>query len=290
MKSKIFLTLLTFLSITTTGFSLQVTEDEHYTYTQKSWGEITSDAQRLLIRHFSAKLSTELSELHIPTFWNTDADNALTGNQQKFTATQADTQVQATTFASGHSIQLEGLLPTGFILGIGVSGSGTLVVGVAQSALLTLIVVPYEIVTTDKTTGETSVVYQASWAVGGLGQASVGAGAGGGITVRGAIGLIWGEIPDASLIQGTAIGASGNITLVQGLGFKAAILLNSATHEYNVFAMATYDMGIAVEADISASTYYFMNATEVIEFMSGLNLNTMSGSEIVNSDQLAKQS
>ena len=283
---KYLLILMTFFGLTDPVFSAEITEDEEFIYTTIGWNEITLNTQRALMRHFSNKLTTELACIHVPSFWNESAKKALLGKQEKFNNIHKNTQTQASTFALGQNVILEELRPIGFILGLGITGSGNFIVGLSQSALLTLIVVPYEVIQVNKLTGETITTYQASWAVGGLGQAGVTTGAGGGLAVSGAVGLIWGDLPEASSLRGTAIGVSGGITVIQGLVFKAALVINTATKKNNIVAMAAYNMGANISATIEASTFYFMNADEVIEFMTGLNLRSMEGNEIITQDDL----
>ena len=117
-------------------------------------------------------------------------------------------------------------------------------------------VVPVEVEVLNKTTNETTTHYEASWAIGGMGQGNVGAGAGAGISAHGAVGIIWGPLPDAAAFNGWAVGVTGEISHTYGIGFKAAIVYNTTTKLNNLIALATFDMGAEEGGSISGSLFY----------------------------------
>lgn len=266
--------------------AFEITEDDRYVYTRRTWNEIADDRQRDLMRHFDDKLCNELDQLKIPHSWNEEAEKALIGSQDQFRKIIAETQSQANKYAADKNIKAQDLIPTGFILGFGVGGSGNFVVALGGSALLTFIVVPIEVERFDKVTRLVDKYYEVSWALGGFGQAGVGVGGGGGVVLRGAIGVIWGPLPEASALNGLAIGATANVGAVTGLGFKLAFVFNSTTHKHNLVALATYDMGAELSAGIEGSVFYFTSAKEVMSFMSDGKLDNIAGSSIVTSADL----
>lgn len=287
MKIRILLAFFTLLSIHV--HAEEVYQDDRYVVTRKNWSEITIDCQRELMSYFENKFSQFLHEIHVPSFWNNQAKRGLLGTQKQFSKVTTQTNTHASDFATTHQIDLKSLLPTGFILGLGVSGSANFIAGLEGSALLTIIVVPFEIETYDNVTGQTTKHYEASWALGGIGQQAAGGGVGGGLVVRGAIGLIWGDLPDASALTGLAIGASVNVAAFQGLGFKAAIVFNSSTQQDNLVAMATYDMGAEVNATTQVAMYYFMNAQQIVNYVSGTQLNNITGTETFQLPSIKQQ-
>lgn len=290
MKLKFFLPILSIYTlICTTLPAQQVIEDDHHITTTRTWGEFAINNQRLLIRYFDSKLTKNLKKLGIPSFWNDTAKNTLLGCQNRFIAIVSETHTKAKSYAENQNVTFGDLLPTGFLMGLGVTGSESFIAGMGGSALLTLIVVPLEVEVYDKTTEKTTTTYEASWAIGGIGQGGVGAGAGGGIAVRGALGLIWGHLPDASLLQGTALGIGGSISAVSGLGFKAAVLFNtsdqgknSPAQTTNLIALATYDMGTQVSVTVEAEVFYFLNQEQIMKFLSYTPLKVYSGIETVD--------
>ena len=81
---------------------------------------------------------------------------------------------------------------------------------------MTIIVVPYEVLRFDKITRDVDEYFELSWALGGLGQAGIGAwrrrGAGCARRNRNHFG---GDLPDASHLTGMAVGATGSLACVE---------------------------------------------------------------------------
>lgn len=284
MKSKLLVAIFMLLNFCVQA--AEVTHDGCHTITRKSWSEISLENQRDVIRYFEHKLTNFLEEeLHVPPFWNDKAEKELVGSQKDYSAVHSESQAKGLNYASQKEINLDGLLPSGFMVGLGVSGTANFVAGLEGAALITLFVAPYEIETVDNMTGETVVNYEASWSVGGIGQQAAGAGAGAGFVVKGAVGLIWGELGTSVDLSGFAVGVSASIEAVQGLGFKVANLFNQATGKNNLLAMATYDIGVEVSAGVQAAMYYIMNAEQVLQFVSRKTTNQTSGVEIFQLSQ-----
>ncbi len=249
--------------------SLEITEDEHYIYTKKGWPDIAEDAQYQLISYFNQLLYRKMTKYHVPLRWSKEISTYLLGNPTQFKTVLATTTQQAQDYAtSHHSIGVQDLIPVGIIMGLGISGNGNHIVGLGGAALITLILVPIEIEQFDKLAKTTTTHYEISWAFGGFGQAGIGIGEGGGVSARGAIGLIWGKLPSAASLNGVAIGTTANLGFIEGLGCKIALVFNSTTQAHNLVAMATFDMGLSVGGTVEGSLFYFMTAEQVLGFLS----------------------
>lgn len=289
LQAILFLCLTVFTSIQ----AAEVVEDDTQITTTRSWNEFEADLQRQLVCYFENMLTTNLEQLGIPSFWNDEAKSGLLGDQDKYNGVVGATHSQAQTYATNQKIALDDLLPVGFFVGLGVSGSDTVIAGMGGTALLTLVIVPVEVSVYDKTTGTTTTTYEASWALGGLGQGAVETGASTGIAVRGAFGLIWGHLPDATFLQGMAVGVGGGLSAVVGLSFKAAILFNSSKgandgtdQTTNVIAMASYDMGIEASATVEAVVFYFLSQDQIMKFLSTSSISTFSGTSTIAAGDL----
>lgn len=266
--------------------SLEIVEDERYIYTKYGLSEICDDRQRELIHHFTEKVADELNRLDVPTFWSKEAEQILLANQDRFNDIISETKTRADHYAATHHIELKDLIPTGFIIGLGVGGSGNYTVSIGGSALLTLIIVPIQVERLDKITREVKTYFESSWALGGFGQGGMGVGIGESLGARGAIGMIWGPLPEAFALNGVAIGAVAHLSAVEGLGFKIALIFNTSTGGHNLVAMATYDMGLQAGTSIEGSFFYFLTADEILGFMSNHKLKVASGQYIVDADKL----
>ena len=277
MKSKICFILAVLFSCSL--HAVEVTQEGSLTHTKRAWSEICLEDQRNVMRYFEKKLSAFLEKIGVPSFWNHEAEGGLLGSQSDYNTIHKQTTINTSNYAQQQQINIDGLLPTGFILGLGVSGSASFMASLESSALLTLIVVPYQLKTYDSVTGVTVINYGATWSIGGIGQQSAGAGAGGGLVVRGAVGIIWGDLPNASDLTGMAVGASGNVTAIEGFGFKIANVFNSTTHQNNLVAMATYDMGLELSTGVQGTMYYFMDASQIVQYVAGAQLDEITGVE-----------
>jgi hypothetical protein len=266
--------------------ALETSEDEQYIYTKQSWNEIVATDQRLLMQYFDEKLTQFLKNWDLPSSWNAHIEELLLGQQDRYDTIMGETNDRSGDFAASNNISLEDLIPTGFIVGFGLNYSEDVVLGIGGSALMTLIVVPLKVQQVDKVTGETSVYYEASWGIGGFAQQGIGAGVGGEISTHGAIGIIWGPLPDATILQGPAVGISADIAKVAGLGFKAALIFNSITNEKNVIALVTYNVGAAVDADVQPSVFYFISAEEVFKSLKLVESWNTNGVETITYAQL----
>ncbi len=264
----------------------EITENDQYVYIKRGWDEITEETQRGLILYFREKFIHDLEEINAKINWDKAAEDLLLGDQPKYHWTSLQIQTRTDSFASDHKIQLSDLVPTGFVIGIGINGSGEVVLGLGASALVTLIVVPLEVECYNKTTQESHTQYEASWAIGGIGQSNLGAGMGAGIGLHGAVGIIWGDLPDASALRGWALGVSGNLSDNLGIGFMSAIVFDSATKHDNLVALATYDLGVQAGGLVSASLFYFMQVNEIINYFSGGKFNSDQGFQIINPQDL----
>ena len=76
-----------------------------------------------------------------------------------------------------------------------------------------------------------------------------------------------------------AVGASGNVTAIEGFGFKIANVFNSTTHQNNLVAMATYDMGLELSTGVQGTMYYFMDASQIVQYVAGAQLDEITGVE-----------
>ena len=275
------------LLITSQLQAFEISEDAQYVYTKRGLSELPDDRLRLIMNHFYEQLTDQLNVLGVETDWTDESQEVLIGNQDRFSSLISKTQEWADRLKDDTSINLDEFFPTGFILGLGVNGSGELVVGMGGGALLTLIVVPQEVERFDKLTGEIKKYLEASWSIGGLAQWGVGAGTGGGIVARGAFGLIWGKLPEADDLTGVGVGINGNIALVQGVGIKSAVLFNTTTHKHNLVVLVTLDLGVTAEASIHASMSYFMPAKHIISFLTHNKIKESTGVSILPVDETA---
>jgi hypothetical protein len=237
--------------------------------------------------HFNQKLCHELNSLKIPTFWSEEAESLLIKNKDKFESIISQTQKTAKSYAADKNIQLGDLIPTGFLIGLGIAGSGNYIAGLGASALLTLIVVPLEVECFDKISRQTNTYYEASWAIGGFGQTGIGVGEGVGVAARGAVGMIWGTLNEAKELNGPAVGITANFSALYGIGIKAALLYNMSTRSDNLIVMATLDVGTSATTSVSASIFYFMTANQLIEYMFG-GLGTVQGTDTVQENELSQ--
>lgn len=265
---------------------MTIKEDDHFIYTMRGWSEIVGERQKDLVNYFNAEMQQRLKTLKTPHQFSEEIQQKFFADPDRFDDIIADIQARAKCCALSQSIGPEDLVPTGFLIGFGVSGSGTYVVGMGGTGLLTLIVVPLQIDRIDKKTGATDTYYEVSWSIGGIGQGDVGMGAGAKIGVHGAIGLVWGDMPEASVLTGPGLGFSANIGYVQGLGVKAAFIFNTTTHHYNLVGMATFETGASTNADISGSLFYFMNFEQMIRYIVDKNHFAQFGKEILSEIQL----
>lgn len=266
--------------------SLEIKEDAYYIYTTRDFDEMVGERQRSLVHYFNIFLKDKLSDTKIPTHWTADIEKTFLGDQTRFLDIIDDVRKRAKSCAFEQSIRPEDLIPTGFFLGFGISGSGDFVVGMGGSLLITLIVVPIEVEEFNKLTGETKTYYEASWAIGGIGQGGVGVGGGGKVALHGAVGLIWGDMPNASALTGPAIGLSVSFGHIQGLGVKAAFALNTTTRHFNLIAMATYDVGAQAGTEVQGAAFYFMNLQEVLKIISNQVNFTGIGKQLIDAAAL----
>lgn len=276
MRKQIILALLLVLAFSK-SYAFEITEDDQYVYTKRGLSELPDKRLRNLMNHFYDQLTDQLNSLGVPTDWTDESQELLIGNQDRFTSLINETQGWAKKYLDDENVNLDDLIPTGFIVGLGVNGSGELLVGMGGGAMLTLIVVPIEVEEFNKITRETRRYVEASWSIGGLAQWGVGAGTGGGLAARGAFGLIWGSLPEADDLTGVAIGVNGTVSFIQGIGLKAAVLFNTTTHHHNLIAMVTIDIGVTSEASVEASMSYFMSAKHIIGFISGQKIQNSAG-------------
>lgn len=245
--------------------AIETWEDEKYIYTKQTWNEIAAQEQRLLMKYFEQKLSNLIEEWGIPSFWNKNIQKIFLGNQDRFSGYLSEAESLSSAYASSCSIGLEDFIPTGFIVGFGMNIDGAVVIGIGGSVLITFIVVPIGIEMVDKITGESTFHYEASWSIGGFAQQGVGLGAGAGVSVHGAIGLIWGPLPDAAALQGPAVGISVNVAKYAGIGFKGAFIFNTITKQDNLIALLTYNIGAGENATVQASAFYFISGKELLK-------------------------
>lgn len=278
--------ILIFLALTSAVNAIQITQDERYVYTKRTWPELADTEQKDLMYYFNQQLNAELASKNIPTKWDQETEQMLLGSMDQYNSIIQQTQNAANTYASENNIQLKDLIPNGFIVGLGVGGSGDFGIGVGGSALMTLIIVPLAVERFDKLTGETDNYYEASWNIGGFGQGGLNVGVGAGVFIRGALGIIWGDLPDATQLNGVALGMTVNVAAVQGLGFKAAILFNNDTKEHNLIAMATYDVGVIATAEIEGSVFYFMSAKEILDYMSLNSVPITYGNVVIDAQNI----
>ncbi len=278
--------LLALITLTSVVNALEITQDDRYVYTKRTWPELADTQQRTLVCFFNEQLKSELSSLNIPSKWDDETEQMLVGSLNQYNIIINQVQTIANSYATKNNIQLSDLIPVGFLVGLGVGGSGDFGIGIGGSALLTLIIVPLAVERMDKLTGEIDNYYEASWSIGGFGQGGVSVGVGGGVFVRGAVGLIWGNLPDATQLTGVAVGLTANVAAVQGLGLKAAILFNNDTQGHNLIAMATYDVGTELTAEIEGSIFYFMSAADILKFMSNAIIKSTQGSSIISTGNM----
>lgn len=270
--------------------ALEISEDDFYIYTKREFVDIASERQRELMHYFNLRVQAKLREDNIPTTWSEDAEKKLLGDNTRFLNIINDIKKRANSFALKHSISPVDLIPTGFILGIGIRGSGSYFVGMNGSALLTMIVVPLEVEEFDKLTGETSTYYEVSWNIGGIAQGGIGIGEGLNASFNGAIGIIWGDMPDSSELTGPGLGLSANVGAVQGLGVKAALVLNTTTRRCNLIAMATYAVGVQMTTEVGSEAFYFLNFEESLKFIFNKINFAGFGKEVINAAHLGTAS
>lgn len=288
IKFRYFLTMCALVLASHPVDGLTIKEDAHYIYTTRGWAEIVGERQKDLIKHFTHFLQNKLTTLQTPHHWSNAVQKTFFSETVNFDDIIADIESQASSSALAQSIGPADLVATGFLIGFGVSGSGTFVVGMGGTGLLTFIVVPLQVERFNKKTGEVDTYYQASWSVGGIAQADIGMGAGAKVGFHGGIGLIWGDMPDASSLTGPAIGFTANIGYVHGLGVQAAFVMNTTTHHYNLVAMATYEVGASSTAAISGSAFYFMDLQQVIHFITDKTNFSQFGQELITQADLIR--
>lgn len=262
--------------------SLEVSEDEYYIYTRRGWSDIADSRQLDLMRYFNAKLQSQLVDKDISTNWTANTEKVFLGSHTQFTAIIDDLRSRANSTALEQSISFSDLIPTGFIVGFGVKGSGSYVVGMGGSILLTLTVVPVQVERFDKSTGKLDIYYLVSWAIGGIGQVGAGLGEGANMTFQGAIGIVWGDLPNASALTGPGIGFSASLASIYGLGLKAAFVYNTTTQHHNLVTLATYEAGVGQGTSIDASGFYFMNIAEVVKYLFHQTPFVSMGKEMIN--------
>jgi hypothetical protein len=287
MKNLHKLLIFTLLVISYRIESFEIIEDDYFLYTTRTWSEIIGQRQKDLIVHFKMKLQERLKELQTQNHWTPEVGKVLIGNTSQFSDLILEMQSMANSCALKQSVRIEDLIPTGFIIGVGVSGGGNFVVGMGGKALLTLIVVPLEVEKFNKATGEITTHFEVSWSIGGIGQGNMGIGGSGTMAFHGAIGLIWGDMPNASTLTGPAIGMTVAVGQQgQGLGFEAAFVLNTTTQHYNLVSMVTYEAGAVEGISVRASAFYFMNMKEIIKYITAQTGLAGFGNEIINLTEL----
>lgn len=197
LKNKLLIMVMTLCAWTNQSYSFEITEDDQYIYTKRGLNELPDHRLRALMNHFYDQLTDQLSDLGVATEWTDESQEILIGNDDRFSKLIEQTQKWGTKYLEDEGITINELIPTGFIVGLGVNGSGELIVGMGGGALLTLIIVPIEVERFDKFTRTVKKYVEASWSIGGLASWGIGAGVGGGVVARGAFGLIWGPLPEA---------------------------------------------------------------------------------------------
>lgn len=277
LKNKLLIMVMTLCAWTNQSYSFEITEDDQYIYTKRGLNELPDHRLRALMNHFYDQLTDQLSDLGVATEWTDESQEILIGNDDRFSKLIEQTQKWGTKYLEDEGITINELIPTGFIVGLGVNGSGELIVGMGGGALLTLIIVPIEVERFDKFTRTVKKYVEASWSIGGLASWGIGAGVGGGVVARGAFGLIWGPLPEADDLTGIGIGVSGSASFIQGVGLKASVLFNTTTHHHNLVTLVTLDLGATAETSIQATMSYFMSAKHIIAFLAGKRLQNSSG-------------
>jgi hypothetical protein len=262
--------------------AVSITSDDSYIYYKYNWNEMSDDRQKTLMEHFYTKLSDKVTSLGIPRSWSEKTEQKLFASNDEFKTLMTETQREADQFTQDPGIRVGDLVPTGFIVGIGVNGSGNYIAGIGGTLLMTLIVVPLEVKRIDKITLVQKDYYECAWAIGGFGQAGIGIGGGGGAAFRGAAGLIWGPLPNPAGLLGFAVGAAADIKAVAGLGIKGAVVFNSSTKMHNLVAMGTFDIGAQVGGELHAAGFYFLSYDQIAGALQGKTSTAGSGKSTVD--------
>lgn len=247
----------------------QVTHDGRYVYMRASLSELVDPEQRKIVREMVEFAHDRFKEMLPQGRLTQKALDVLRDDNHRVKQVLNELREYSEKVdVEPFGLRVYDLVPNTIVVTVSARVSANKLVGGSGSVHLGLALMPFHVTRVDMLTGEVSRFVEVDWSVLLMPNLGVGVGAGGGVTGKVSVGLVFGRMKRAADFNGVSVSVSGNVQSIGGVYVKGGVVSNlkkKGVFDF-LYVMAGPGLGADVDATVHMNASYIFGPGSVLKW------------------------